>query len=83
MTQAKKARKKIDNPGSDGNWNIDELVGLVESLGFVSSGGAGSHEVFTRDGVQEIVNLQKAKGSNKAKGYQVRQVREIIKKYAL
>jgi len=41
----------------------------------------GSHHIFSRDGVEEILNLQ-PKGS-KAKPYQVKQVRHVILKYRL
>lgn len=41
----------------------------------------GDHFAFTKDGVEEIVNIQPA--GNKAKPYQVKQVREIILKYRL
>ena len=36
----------------------------------------GSHHIFFRDDVEEIINLQPDK--NKAKPYQVKQVRDII-----
>ncbi|TVQ46909.1 MAG: hypothetical protein EA365_04460 [Gloeocapsa sp. DLM2.Bin57] len=41
----------------------------------------GDDYIFTKDNVEEIVNIQ-PKGS-KAKGYQVRQVRNLIVKYGL
>jgi hypothetical protein len=41
----------------------------------------GSHHIFTKDGIDEILNLQ-PKGS-KAKSYQVKQVRNIILNYRL
>jgi hypothetical protein len=41
----------------------------------------GSHHIFTRDGVEEILNLQ-PKGA-KSKPYQVKQVRQIIVRYKL
>jgi hypothetical protein len=41
----------------------------------------GSHHIFTRSGVIEIINLQ-PRGS-KAKAYQVRQVRQLIVNYNL
>jgi len=41
----------------------------------------GSHHIFTKDGVEEILNLQ-PKGV-KAKPYQVKQVRGVILKYKL
>ena len=41
----------------------------------------GSHHIFTRDAVAEILNIQ-PKGV-KAKPYQVKQVRHVILKYKL
>ena len=41
----------------------------------------GSHHIFTKDGIDEILNLQ-PKG-NKAKLYQVKQVRNVILNYRL
>jgi len=43
--------------------------------------GRGSHRVFTRAGVIELVNLQVEKGD--AKLYQVRQVANLIRQYNL
>ena len=39
----------------------------------------GSHRIFYKDGIDEIINLQP--NGNKAKPYQVRQVRKLILKY--
>jgi hypothetical protein len=41
----------------------------------------GSHHIFTRNDVEEILNLQ-PKG-NMAKAYQVKQVRGILTKYRI
>jgi hypothetical protein len=41
----------------------------------------GSYHIFTKEGVEEIVNLQ-PKG-RQAKPYQVKQVRRVILKYHL
>jgi len=41
----------------------------------------GSHHIFTKEGVEEILNLQ-PKG-RQAKPYQVKQVRGVILKYRL
>jgi len=41
----------------------------------------GDHFIFTMNGVEEIINLQP--NMDKAKAYQVRQVRNIIVKYHL
>jgi hypothetical protein len=44
-------------------------------------GGKGSHRVYGRSGIAEILNFQEVKG--KAKPYQVRQFLRIIEKYRL
>ena len=41
----------------------------------------GSHHIFTKPGVEEILNLQPKIG--KAKPYQVKQVRNVIVSYKL
>ena len=41
----------------------------------------GSHHIFYKEGIDEILNLQAYNG--KAKPYQVKQVREILIKYKL
>lgn len=41
----------------------------------------GSHHIFTKEDVEEILNLQ-SKGA-KAKPYQVKQVRNVVLKYKL
>jgi len=66
----------------DGEQNIafDDLLYLLESLGFEKR-IKGSHHVFSKAGIEEIVNIQPAGG--KAKPYQVKQVRHIIVKYKL
>jgi hypothetical protein len=41
----------------------------------------GSHHIFTKEGIPEILNLQPEVSS--AKAYQVRQVRDVILRYQL
>ena len=41
----------------------------------------GSHHLFVKEGIGEIINLQSRGGH--AKPYQVRQVRQLILKYKL
>jgi predicted RNA binding protein YcfA (HicA-like mRNA interferase family) len=65
---------------SDQNVPFKGLCGLLEHLGFEQR-IRGSHHIFTKDGVQEILNLQ-PKGA-KAKAYQVKQVREIVLAYKM
>jgi hypothetical protein len=54
---------------------------LLLALGF-DERVRGSHHIFSRGGVIEILNLQPL-GDGMAKPYQVRQVRDVILKYRL
>jgi predicted RNA binding protein YcfA (HicA-like mRNA interferase family) len=67
--------------GGAGNVDFDDLVQLVVALGFTEVGGRGSHRVFARPDVTELVNLQESKGQ--AKPYQVRQVAALVRRYDL
>ncbi len=58
-----------------------DLQQLVESAGFRLKQVRGSHHVYTREGIVEIINIQ-PKGKM-AKPYQVRQVAGLIDKYGL
>ncbi len=69
---------KILRGTSDANIAFDELRELLIRLGFEER-IRGSHHVFRKLGVDEKINIQKDK--NKAKPYQVRQVRSILVKY--
>ena len=61
--------------------SFKELQQLAKTAGFVLKGVRGSHHVYTRKGVAEIINIQ-PKGKM-AKPYQVRQVVGLIEKYDL
>jgi hypothetical protein len=65
---------------SDANVPFEGLCALLTRLGFKGR-IRGDHHIFTREGVEEILNLQPREG--KAKPYQVRQVRGVILKYGL
>ena len=65
---------------SDANISFSDLVKLLRHLGFQLR-VSGSHHVFRKKGVEEKPNLQK--DGNKAKSYQVKQIRSIIIRYGL
>lgn len=67
--------------GDVANVDFTDLVKLVVALGFQEVGGRGSHRVFARVGVTELVNLQEEKGQ--AKRYQVRQIVTLVRRYDL
>ena len=79
MSRIKKAVAKILEGRSDANLDFADLCFVLERAGFSSRAGKGSHTIFFRDGVPEIVNIQSRDG--KAKPYQVKQVRDLLLKY--
>lgn len=80
MSQFGKLMRAIMSGLQDKNVLFADLCKVLERLGFVCR-IKGDHFIFTKDGIEEIINLQ-PKG-NQAKPYQVKQVREIILKYRL
>lgn len=75
-------RSFASHPGgtSDANISFNDLRRLLQRLGFEER-IRGSHHMFRKAGVEEKINLQRE--GNKAKVYQVRQVRGILIKYEL
>lgn len=71
---------KILSGTSDANVSFDDLRQLLLRLGF-DERIRGGHHIFTKDGVEEILNLQ-PRGSQ-AKPYQAKQVRVAIVRYKL
>jgi hypothetical protein len=73
-------RLRILQGKSDANINFDELCHMLRWLGFEER-TRGSHHIFRRHGVRELINLQRE--GTKAKVYQVRQVRQVLLRYGL
>ena len=71
---------KILRGTSDSNIAFSALSQLLKSLDFEER-IRGDHHIFTKDGVEEILNLQPK--LSKAKPYQVKQIRNLILKYRL
>jgi hypothetical protein len=65
---------------ADANIAFSDLRNLLMWLSFQER-IKGDHHIFTKSGVEEILNLQPQ--DSKAKPYQVKQVRNIIVKYKL
>jgi hypothetical protein len=63
------------------NIRFESLIKVVEAFGFRFSRGKGSHHIYTREDVTEILNFQEVDG--KAKPYQVRQFIAIVETYHL
>jgi predicted RNA binding protein YcfA (HicA-like mRNA interferase family) len=80
MGKYEKIILKILSGQSDANIPFDDLCIFLQGIGFVMR-IRGSHHIFRKDGIEEKINLQQE--GNKAKPYQVRQVRYVILKYQL
>lgn len=64
----------------DADIAFSDLQAVLDYLGFRYR-VRGDHFIYTKEGVEEILNLQPKNG--KAKPYQVKQVRQVILKYHL
>lgn len=80
MGKQEKVLLKVLRGTSDANIAFGDLCLLLRHLGF-DERIRGSHHIFTKEGVEEILNLQPKRG--KAKAYQVKQVRNVILRYKL
>lgn len=80
MSKFEKILTKVLRGTSDANIGFNELVSLLIRLGFQFR-TRGSHHIFYKDNIVEIINIQEKSG--KAKSYQVKQVRSIILKYKI
>ncbi len=77
-----KPRKLLEKIlGGSLNVSFADMRRLVEAFGFRLARVSGSHHIFTRPDVPELVNLQNARG--KAKPYQIRQFLKLVEEYNL
>lgn len=81
MSRLEKVLLLVLRGTADANVGFEDLRHLLDRLGFQERIG-GSHHIFMRPDVEEILNLQPRTGG-KAKPYQVKQVRQVILKYKL
>jgi hypothetical protein len=80
VSRRQKLLDRILRGASDANIGFRDLCNLLKQLGFAER-VRGDHHIFTRDDVEEILNLQ-PRGKS-AKPYQVKQIREVIIRYRL
>ncbi|MGE5191829.1 MAG: type II toxin-antitoxin system HicA family toxin [Deltaproteobacteria bacterium] len=80
MSKQEKLLEKILRGESNANIRFRDLCNLLLKLGFEER-VRGSHHIFTKLNVDELINLQEDGAS--AKAYHVRQVRALILKYEL
>jgi len=80
MAEHDKLLARILRGTSDSNISFAELCRSLRRLGF-DERIRGSHHIFTKEGVADILNLQPF--GAQAKPYQVKQVRNVILKYKM
>jgi hypothetical protein len=81
MKKATKILLKILSGRNDSNIEFPDLLYILSFLKF-DERVKGSHHIYTKVGVSEIINIQPSE-NNKSKAYQVKQVRNILLKYKL
>ena len=80
MGQYEKLLIRILSGTNDSNVFFSDLQKILERLEFICR-IKGDHFIYTKDGIEEIINIQPNK--DKAKAYQVKQVRNIIVQYRM
>ena len=80
MGQYEKLVQRILSGRHDNSIAFSEAISLMQKLGF-SMRTKGSHHIFFKKGVAEIINLQP--DGSKSKAYQVKQIRDLMVKYQL
>jgi hypothetical protein len=80
MSKHLKLIHKILSGRQDQAIHFTELFTLLNILGF-STRISGSHHIFYREDIPEIINIQPV--NEKAKPYQVKQIRDLMVKYKL
>jgi predicted RNA binding protein YcfA (HicA-like mRNA interferase family) len=63
------------------NVDFKDFVRIIEAFGFILKRSRGSHFMYKKPAVPQLINVQNVSG--KAKGYQVKQFLDIIELYNL
>ncbi len=80
MSQYEKLLRSVLSGAKDKDLSFSDLRLVLEHLGFQCR-IKGDHFIYFKDGIEEIINIQPL--GNKAKPYQVKQVRTMILSYHL
>jgi predicted RNA binding protein YcfA (HicA-like mRNA interferase family) len=65
MSKAEKLAAKILSGRSDQNFAFDDLCYVIERAGFQRRTGKGSHRIYYKDGIGEIINVPAAQRESK------------------
>lgn len=76
--------EKIVKEGKYKGLRFEDIKYFLEKTGFILRNSGGDHFKYTMDGINELINIQPDKEDKKmAKDYQVKQIRNIYRKYKL
>ena len=78
MNRKEKYEELKNNPI---NVRFEVSCRTAELFGFKLRGGKGSHRIYVKEGMREMLNFQNVKG--KAKPYQVKQLLKVVERYEL
>jgi len=59
----------------------EDFITIIEAYGFQHARSGGSHNIYERSDLPEMVNIQNDNG--KAKPYQIKQFLSLVEKYNL
>ncbi len=77
---AKNTYDMVMSGKSDNNIRFADLQKMLDNLSF-GHRIKGDHFIYYRDDILEIINIQPM--ANKAKGYEVKQIRLLFKKHGI
>ncbi|QNM05410.1 type II toxin-antitoxin system HicA family toxin [Qiania dongpingensis] len=80
MATLEKLIHSIMSGVQDKNIKFADLQKILDIMGFQCR-AKGDHFIYWKEGVDEIINIQP--DGNKAKPYQIKQIRNIILKYQM
>ncbi len=63
------------------NIRFNDMITLVRAFGFEFIRQEGSHQIYYREGISKLINLQNANGE--AKAYQINQFLKLIEEFQL
>jgi hypothetical protein len=80
MSQYEKLLATLMSGVRDNSFAFSDLQMILDRLDFQCR-VKGDHFIYTKDGVEEIINIQPI--GSRAKPYQVKQIRQVILKYQM
>ncbi len=81
MSRYDKIRSDILSGSCDKNISEADMKFFLEKIGATHKRTKGSHTQYAIDNIPELINIQPQNG--KIKPYQVKEIRNIVKKYRL